>query len=155
MSKSIKLYTDGSCSGNPGPGGWGWVLQYGEHQKGGYGACMHTTNNRMELLAVITGLHQITNKSIPVEVYSDSNYIVNAMTQGWIENWRSRDWLNTRKKEVANRDLWEYLSQLTTQFDTISFNWVKGHNGHPGNEQADQLAREGMELGAYAVELSV
>jgi ribonuclease HI len=109
----------------------------------------------MELLAFITGLNQITNKSIPVEVYSDSKYIVSAMTQGWIENWRSRDWINTRKKEVANRDLWEYLSQLTEQFDTITFNWIKGHNGHPGNEQADQLAREGMELGAYAVELSV
>ena len=152
MSQHIKLFTDGSCSGNPGPGGYGFVLEYGEHRKGGFGAAKHTTNNRMELYAVIVGLNAIKNKSIPVEVLTDSQYIAQAFEEDWITRWREKNWINSRNKEVKNRDLWESLDQLVSEFSSLHFTWVRGHNGNKGNEQADSLAREGTELALTALE---
>ena len=138
----IRLYTDGACSGNPGAGGYGVVLCCGSLRKELSGGFVQTTNNRMELLAVIVGLEQIRWEQAEVLVTSDSSYVVNAISQGWLERWAANDYISRtsgKKTVVKNRDLWERLRSLLKRHH-VRFEWVKGHNGHPENERCDQLA---------------
>jgi len=139
----IKLFTDGAAKGNPGPGGYGAILRFGEHEKELSQGYRLTTNNRMELLAVITGLEAIKKQGIPVTVYSDSKYVVEAVKQGWIWGWEKKDF-----KNKANPDLWKRYIKLHHKFNP-TFVWIRGHAGHAENERCDQLAvaaAEGYEL---------
>lgn len=136
--KHIDLYTDGACSGNPGPGGWGVVLLYNENIKELSGGCLDTTNNRMELTAVIEGL-QALKERCEVTVYSDSQYVVNGITKGWAEGWRARGWIKSDKKPALNAELWDRLLTLCGQHNT-SFVWVKGHAENMYNNRCDSLA---------------
>jgi len=138
MSEVLKIYTDGACSGNPGPGGWGVVMLYGGHKRELSGGESDTTNNRMELLAVIKGLEAVT-KNVPVQVYSDSSYIVNAINQDWIGNWQKNGWRTSAKSDVKNRDLWEKLLELNAQYKPTYIK-VKGHADDINNNRADELA---------------
>ena len=138
--KKIIIYTDGACSGNPGPGGWGAVLFYGEHIKEISGSEEATTNQRMELTAVIEALKALKVSGWEVTVYSDSAYIVNAFKQGWIENWQKNGWKNSKKEAVANQDLWLQLMGLMRK-NRVKIEKVKGHAGDEFNERCDQLAR--------------
>lgn len=131
---SIFLFTDGACSGNPGPGGYAAILRYGRYEKEFSGGFRLTTNNRMELLAVITGLEAIRWEHATVEVYSDSSYVVNAVTKGWLEKWVATGFL--KKK---NEDLWRRYMAASARHN-VSFHWIKGHAGHPENERCDALA---------------
>lgn len=135
--KQIKLYTDGACSGNPGPGGWGAILQWNGHEKELSGDEMESTNNRMELMAVIEGLNAI-KKSSEVEIYTDSKYVMDGVTQ-WLEGWKARGWKTAAKKPVKNQDLWERMDEAIARH-VIRWHWVKGHDGNALNERADQLA---------------
>jgi len=139
--KQITIYTDGACKGNPGPGGWGVLLQYGGHEKELYGGEQETTNNRMELTAVIEALKQV-KYSCHIDLYSDSSYVLNGITQ-WLANWKNNNWKTAAKKAVKNEDLWRELDQLV-QTHQINWHWVKGHAGEPGNERADELANKGV-----------
>ena len=145
MTTAIKapviVYTDGACSGNPGPGGWGAILMSGEHRKEIFGGEANTTNNRMELLAAISALEALKRKSA-VEIHTDSNYVKNGITT-WIHGWKKNGWKTADKKPVKNAELWQRLEALTHDH-TVAWHWVKGHAGHPENERADELAREGM-----------
>ncbi|MBQ7194925.1 MAG: ribonuclease HI [Bacteroidales bacterium] len=132
----IFLYTDGGASGNPGPGGWGAVLKCGSLRKEMSGGFSRTTNNRMELLAVIEGLRAIRWENAEVEVWSDSTYVVKSVTEGWLENWVNKNW-----KKVKNVDLWQEFLPLYRKH-RVTFHWLKGHAGHPENERCDQLAVE-------------
>lgn len=134
----IKVYTDGACSGNPGPGGWAAVLLFGNSKKEKSGFVPDTTNNRMELLACVKGLQAITRK-FPVEVYSDSSYLVNAVNNGWIENWKRNGWRTADKQEVKNRDLWELIIELNEKFKP-KYIKVKGHSDNVYNNRCDELA---------------
>lgn len=136
--KHVDLYTDGACSGNPGPGGWGVVLLYNGSIKELSGGCLETTNNRMELTAVIEGL-QALKERCEVAVYSDSQYVVNGITKGWAEGWRSRGWIKSNKKPALNAELWDRLLTLCEQHST-SFIWVKGHADNMYNNRCDALA---------------
>ena len=136
--KNVTIYTDGACSGNPGPGGWGAILQYGTAKKELSGSEPSTTNNRMELLGVITGLEAL-KRPCRVEVHSDSQYVVNAFNQHWVEGWLKRGWRNAGKQPVKNVDLWKRLLAAKEPHE-VTFHWVKGHAGHPENERCDQLA---------------
>ena len=136
--KRVILYTDGACSGNPGPGGFGAVLQFGAHRKDISGGFVLTTNNRMELLAVIKGLEALKQRC-EVTVYSDSRYIVDAVNKGWAKRWRANDWRRNRSEKAVNPDLWGRLLDLLEKHD-VEFRWVRGHAGNPGNERADELA---------------
>jgi len=138
----VELFTDGACKGNPGPGGWGALLRMGEHEKELSGAERDTTNNRMEMTAVIKGLSALT-KPCAVDVYSDSKYVIDGITK-WIFGWQKRGWVNAAKKPVANADLWREMIEATARHD-ISWHWVKGHSGHPENERVDQLASDEAE----------
>ena len=131
---AIYLFTDGAASGNPGPGGYGVVLRCGTYEKEFSAGFRLTTNNRMELLAVITGLEAIKWKGAQVHIYSDSTYVVNAINEGWLEKWR-----RTGFKKVKNPDLWQRFIAAREGFD-LTFHWIKGHNGHPENERCDSLA---------------
>ena len=133
---TIYLYTDGAASGNPGPGGWGAVLKCGPLRKEMSGGFRLTTNNRMELLAVIMGLEAIKWQNATVEVWSDSSYVVNAITEGWLRNW-----IATGFKKKKNKDLWLRFQEVYSQHK-VSFHWLKGHAGHPENERCDRLAVE-------------
>ncbi len=140
--ETIRLYTDGACSGNPGAGGYGAVLCCGTLRKELSGGFARTTNNRMELLAVIKGLQAIKWENADVLVTSDSSYVVNAISQGWLERWASGGYISRsggKKTVVKNRDLWETLRALLSRH-SVRFEWVKGHNGHPENERCDSLA---------------
>lgn len=139
----IEIYTDGACRGNPGPGGWGALLRYGEKEKCLSGGEGETTNNRMELTAVIRALETLKHDRLPVQVTTDSRYVMDGITQ-WLENWKARGWKTASKKPVKNEDLWRQLDTLAAQYD-LSWAWVKGHSGHPENEQADQLANEAID----------
>lgn len=141
----VELYTDGACSGNPGPGGWGAVLLYGPHKKEISGFVPHTTNQRMELTAAIKGLKQL-NRSCRVNLYSDSAYLVNGFTKGWIENWQRNGWLNAKKEPVSNSDLWQALAALSNIHD-IKWIKVKGHSDNKWNNRCDALAREAIKKG--------
>ncbi|MBF0282489.1 MAG: ribonuclease HI [Zetaproteobacteria bacterium] len=137
----VELFTDGACSGNPGPGGWGVVLRFGAHEKELFGGESQTTNQQMELRAVIEGLKAL-NKPCQVALCSDSKYVLDGM-KSWIHNWKKNGWKNSAKKAVANAGLWRELDALA-QPHAIQYIWVKGHAGHPENERADALARKGV-----------
>jgi ribonuclease HI len=136
--KKLFLYSDGACSGNPGPGGYGVILKYGEQFKELSGGFAHTTNNRMELLAVIKGLESL-KEPCDVTVVSDSRYIVDAMEKGWARKWRANGWKRNRKEAALNPDLWARMLDLCDTH-AVRFQWVNGHAGHPENERCDQLA---------------
>ncbi|KXW56668.1 MAG: ribonuclease HI [Betaproteobacteria bacterium] len=138
----VEIYTDGACRGNPGPGGWGALLTYQGHEKALSGGENQTTNNRMELMAVIQAL-QALQRGCDVTIHTDSQYVKNGMTQ-WIFNWKKNGWKTADRKPVKNADLWQQLDQLVQQH-TVQWLWVKGHSGHPGNERADQLANLGID----------
>ncbi len=136
--KQVTLYTDGACSGNPGPGGWGAILEYRGNQKELSGGEGHTTNNRMELTAVIEGLKAL-KEPCAVELYSDSKYVIDALSKGWAEAWKARGWIKADKKPALNPDLWEQLLSLT-HYHTVTYHWVKGHADNPMNNRCDTLA---------------
>jgi ribonuclease HI len=142
MTQVVEIYTDGACRGNPGPGGWGVVLKWGSHQKFLCGGDLQTTNNRMELMAAIVALETL-KRPCNVHLYTDSTYVQQGISE-WLENWLQRGWKTSNKQPVKNQDLWERLNQAT-QRHQVEWLWVKGHNGHPQNEKADQLARQGLE----------
>jgi len=137
--KSVQIYTDGACKGNPGPGGWGVLLRMGGHEKEMSGGEAETTNNRMELTATIKALQALT-QPCKVELYSDSKYVLDGITK-WIHGWQKRGWKNASKKPVLNADLWCELLEASAPHH-MSWNWVKGHSGHPENDRADQLASD-------------
>ena len=143
MEKHVELYTDGACSGNPGPGGYGAILSYNGREKELVGGEEMTTNNRMELTAVIVGLEAL-KEPCNVTVYSDSKYVVDAMNQGWAEKWHDNNWMRNSKEPALNPDLWEQLLGLSMEHD-VTFVWVKGHAGHPQNERCDKLATRYIE----------
>jgi ribonuclease HI len=138
----IEIFTDGACSGNPGPGGWGAILRWNGHEKELKGGDPATTNNRMELLAAIEALRALKRPS-RVRLHTDSRYLRDGIAQ-WIHNWKARGWRTADKKPVKNVDLWQTLDELR-RGHTIEWHWVRGHSGHPENERADALAREGLE----------
>ena len=142
MSDTIEIFTDGACKGNPGPGGWGVILRSGAHVKELHGGEWSTTNNRMELTAVIKGLGALTRRC-KVKLWTDSQYVQKGISV-WIIDWKRRGWRTADKKPVKNVDLWQQLDTLAAQHD-VEWLWVKGHAGHPENERADQLANLGVE----------
>lgn len=142
MEKNVDLFTDGACRGNPGNGGWGVLLRYGGHEKELYGGELETTNNRMELTAVIMGLRQL-KQPCRVRITTDSRYVMQGATE-WLEGWKRRNWRTAAKKPVLNQDLWRRLDGLATEHE-IDWQWVRGHSGHPENEKADQLANRGID----------
>jgi ribonuclease HI len=137
----VTIYTDGACSGNPGPGGWGVILSFGEHRKELMGGEPHTTNNRMELTAAISALEAL-KRSCVADLYTDSEYLRNGITK-WIKGWKRNGWRTADRKPVKNVDLWKRLDQAL-QTHEVRWHWVKGHAGHAMNERADELAREGL-----------
>jgi ribonuclease HI len=142
MSDSVVIYTDGACKGNPGPGGWGALLRWKEHEKELFGGERDTTNNRMELTAVIQALSALKPRC-QVAVYTDSSYVKNGITT-WIHSWKQRGWHTADKKPVKNVELWQRLETLAAQHD-VQWHWVRGHDGDPGNERADSLANRGVD----------
>lgn len=136
---TVKMFTDGACSGNPGPGGYGCILRFGIREKEISGGAIETTNNRMELTAVIEGLSAL-KKPCKVIITTDSKYVADSVTNGWLFNWQKNGWRNS-KGSVPNKDLWEKLIPLLKRHD-VSFVWVKGHAGHPENERCDRMAVE-------------
>jgi ribonuclease HI len=142
MTQSVEIYSDGACKGNPGPGGWGALLRYGRHEKQLYGGEVKTTNNRMELTAVIRGLQALKRPS-KVSVITDSQYVKNGITQ-WIHNWKRNGWKTSGRQPVKNADLWQQLDSEVARHQVV-WRWVKGHSGHPENELADRLANRGIE----------
>jgi ribonuclease HI len=141
MTKTVVIYTDGACSGNPGPGGWGAILTFDGHEREICGGEPDTTNNRMELMAAISALETLT-RPCTVELHTDSQYLRGGVT-GWMDNWKKRGWLTADKKPVKNIELWQRLDEARGRHD-VSWHWVKGHAGHEMNERADELARQGM-----------
>ena len=142
--KKVTIYTDGACSGNPGPGGWGAILIFGDNRKELKGGEAETTNNRMEVTAAIKAIEALNKASkIPIELHTDSSYLRDGITK-WINNWKRNGWKTSQRKPVKNDDLWKSLDKIRRDHD-ISWHWVKGHAGHPLNERADELAREGMQ----------
>jgi ribonuclease HI len=139
---SVDIFTDGACSGNPGPGGWGAILRAGEHEKELFGSANPTTNNRMELMGAIAGIEALKRPST-VHLYTDSIYVRDGITK-YIHNWKRNGWKTADKKPVKNVDLWQRLEAAMEPHD-VKFHWVKGHAGHPENERADALARQGVE----------
>jgi ribonuclease HI len=134
---SIEIYTDGACSGNPGPGGWGAILKWNGHEKELSGGEEETTNNRMEMTAVVKGLEALKKPS-DVTLYTDSKYVLQGATE-WLEGWKARGWKGANKKPVKNQDLWEQIDSAI-QTHNVKFVWVKGHSGHEFNERVDKLA---------------
>ena len=142
MTPNVVIFTDGACSGNPGPGGWGAILTMGAHEKEICGGEAATTNNRMEMMAAIQALETL-NKPCKVELHTDSQYLRNGVTQ-WIHAWKARGWKTADRKPVKNEDLWKRLDAARLRHE-VDWRWVKGHAGHPMNERADALARKGLE----------
>ncbi len=138
--KTVQLYTDGACSGNPGPGGWGAILVYGETEKELSGGENNTTNNRMELTAVIQGLKALKERCT-VELYSDSKYVIDALEKGWAASWQAKGWKKADKKPALNPDLWEILLSLVSRHE-VHYHWVKGHADNPRNNRCDAMAVE-------------
>ena len=136
--KTVTIYTDGACSGNPGPGGWGAILQYGEHRREMSGGEAETTNNRMELTAVIEALSAL-KEPCTVELYSDSKYVIDALEKGWVYNWQQNGWRKKDKKPALNVDLWQQLLEQFHRHD-VHLHWVKGHAENPNNNRCDELA---------------
>ena len=140
--KTVIIYTDGACRGNPGPGGWGVLVEYGELSKQLYGGDVSTTNNKMELTAAIMALKEI-KEPCEIILYTDSKYVLQGIEE-WIHNWKKRGWRGANKKQVKNIELWKELDELRDEHN-IKWNWVKGHSGDPGNEIADMLANRGID----------
>lgn len=138
MLKKVNIYTDGACSGNPGPGGWAAILRYGKTEREICGGEEHTTNNRMELTAVIMALKAL-KEPCEVDLYSDSKYVVEAIEKNWAVSWRKRGWKKSDNKPALNPDLWEELLNLL-DIHKVNFVWIKGHNEHPENERCDKMA---------------
>lgn len=136
--KTVTIYTDGACSGNPGPGGWGAILRYGAHEREISGGDPMTTNNKMELLGVISAL-ELLKERCQVELYSDSKYVIDGITKGWARGWKARGWKKADKSPAKNPELWDRLLNLLDQHD-VSFHWVKGHAENPYNNRCDELA---------------
>ncbi|BCR03389.1 ribonuclease H [Desulfuromonas versatilis] len=143
-SNTVEIFSDGACSGNPGPGGYGTILRWGDKVKELSGFDPQTTNNRMELMGAIAGLEAL-KRPCRVQMTTDSEYVKKGMTE-WIQGWVKRGWKNSQKKDVANRDLWERLLELTAKHQ-VEWHWVRGHAGHPENERCDELAREAIRVG--------
>jgi len=141
--KKVYIYTDGACKGNPGRGGWGTILVFGEHEKELSGGEANTTNNRMELMAVISGLEAL-KEPCAMTLTSDSKYLVDAIQKKWLENWQKRNWRKADGSPALNRDLWERLQKQLDRHE-VTFRWIKGHAGHPYNERCDRLAVEAIE----------
>ena len=141
MSERVQLYTDGACSGNPGPGGWGALMLWNDHEKELCEGEFETTNNRMELMAAIMGLEYL-KRGMGVDLFTDSTYVRDGITK-WILNWKKNGWRTAAKKPVKNEDLWKRLEAALAPHD-VEWYWVKGHAGNPENERADELARQGM-----------
>ncbi len=141
MSERVQLYTDGACSGNPGPGGWGVLMLWNDHEKELCEGEFNTTNNRMELMAAIMGLEAL-KRGTAADLYTDSTYVRDGITK-WIHNWKKNGWRTSAKKPVKNEDLWKRLDTALAPHD-VEWHWVKGHAGNPENERADELARQGM-----------
>ena len=139
--KKVTIFTDGACSGNPGPGGWGAILRYNENEKELSGGEISTTNNRMELMAAISALEALTTP-VQVSLYTDSIYLKDGITK-WIHTWKAREWKTASKKPVKNKDLWMRL-EAAMKFHQIQWCWIKGHAGHVENEKADRLARDAI-----------
>jgi ribonuclease HI len=142
MTPRVIVHTDGACSGNPGPGGWGAILEYGSKEKELWGGELATTNNRMELMAAIQALEALT-RPCKVELHTDSKYVMDGISQ-WIHGWKKRGWKTADKKPVKNEDLWRRLDEARLRHD-VDWRWVKGHAGHELNERADALARKGLQ----------
>lgn len=142
MTKTVEIYTDGACRGNPGPGGWGVLLIAGKHRKTMHGGEHDTTNNRMELTAAIEALNALRDNQ-SVVLHTDSKYVMDGINE-WLPNWKRRDWKTSAKKPVKNKDLWQLLDDAV-QRHSIKWVWVKGHDGNPGNETADELANLGID----------
>ena len=142
IESTVTIFTDGACRGNPGPGGWGALLQAGATEKELWGGERNTTNNRMELTAVIRALEAL-KRPVAVRIHTDSQYVQKGISQ-WIHNWKKNGWRTSDKKPVKNADLWQRLDILSSQHD-VAWIWVKGHAGHPGNERADKLANRGID----------
>ena len=142
MTPTVTIYTDGACRGNPGPGGWGAVLMFGAHEKELCGGELATTNNRMELTAAIKALEALT-RPCTVELHTDSQYVRQGITE-WLPGWKARGWKTAAKAPVKNDDLWKQLDAARSRH-TVSWRWVKGHAGDPGNERADRLANKGLD----------
>ena len=141
--KTVIIHTDGACKGNPGPGGWGVLLESGEHTRELFGGEAQTTNNRMELMAVIQALGAL-KRPCRVEIHLDSEYVRKGITE-WVQGWKAKGWRTASKQPVKNADLWQQLDQLVqTGGHNLSWHWVKGHAGHAGNERADALANQGV-----------
>lgn len=140
--KTVNIYTDGACRGNPGIGGWGVLIEYEDFNKELFGGEKHTTNNKMELMAAIQGLEAL-NENCIVHLTTDSKYVMDGINS-WIMNWKKNNWKNSQKQSVKNKDLWIQLDKLNEQHD-VNWHWVKGHSGHPQNELADQLANKGID----------
>ncbi len=141
-SDQVIVFTDGGCRGNPGPGGWGALIRFGNHEKEIYGYEEETTNNRMELMAAIRAL-EILNRECSVVLTTDSQYVRQGITE-WMDGWKKRGWKTAAKKPVKNKDLWQRLDKAVKQHD-VDWRWVKGHSGHEGNERADDLANRAMD----------
>lgn len=141
MTRTVEIYTDGACKGNPGPGGWGVLLRWGEHEKELFGGEPATTNNRMELTAVIRGLSAL-ERDVPVAIHTDSQYVQKGITE-WLPAWKKRGWKTADRKPVKNVDLWCELDALVGRH-RVEWHWVRGHAGHPENERADALANRGV-----------
>ncbi|WP_298958781.1 ribonuclease HI [uncultured Roseibium sp.] len=137
----VTIYTDGACSGNPGPGGWGAILRFGGHERELQGGDTETTNNRMELMAAIEALNTL-KRPCAVDLYTDSTYVRSGIRE-WLEGWKRKNWRTAANKPVKNADLWQALDTARERHD-VTWHWVKGHAGHPDNERADELARGGM-----------
>ena len=140
-TKDVEIFTDGACSGNPGPGGWGAILRYGEVEKEISGGAANTTNNQMELMAAINALEALS-RPCRVNLHTDSQYVKNGITQ-WMKGWVRNGWKTAAKKPVKNAELWKQLDAAVKRHE-VKWHWVKGHAGHPENERADELARTGM-----------
>jgi len=140
--EEVDIYTDGACSGNPGPGGWGAILRSGGHEKEIWGGELQTTNNRMEMMAVIRAF-ELLNRPVTVRVHTDSQYVQKGISE-WIKGWKARGWKTASKEPVKNADLWRTLDAAVAMHQ-VTWLWVKGHAGHPENERADELARRGVE----------
>lgn len=140
--KHVVIYTDGACRGNPGPGGWGAVMYYGQHKKILSGAETHTTNNRMELMAAIQALAAIS-ETCRIDLYTDSQYVQKGITE-WLKGWKKKNWKKADKTDVKNADLWQALDKEASRHQ-VSWHWVKGHSGHPENELADSIANQAID----------
>jgi len=142
MPERIKIYTDGACRGNPGPGGWGVLIRHNDKEKTLHGGDPETTNNRMELMAAIVALESLT-KSSDIDLTTDSKYVIDGINE-WMVNWKRRGWKTAAKKPVKNVELWKRLDEAVSRHN-VDWHWVKGHSGHPENELADELANRGID----------